>query len=55
MSEKKKEKKLVFLSRNVLKSVRQEPNTSGTYIAEKILELYKKFERDGNSVEFKNV
>jgi hypothetical protein len=38
---KKKDKKLVFLSRSVLKCVRQQPNTTGTEIAYVILELYK--------------
>ena len=38
---KKKDKKLVFLSRSVLKCVRENPMTTGTEIANEILELYK--------------
>jgi hypothetical protein len=49
---KKKDKKLVFLSRSVLKCVREQPNTTGTEIAYKILELYKRF---SDRVDFKNV
>lgn len=51
-SVKKKDKKLVFLSRSVLKAVRERPNTTGTEIAYQILELYKKFSA---KVDFKNV
>jgi hypothetical protein len=51
-SNKKKDKKLVFLSRSVLKSVRKKPLTTGTEIANEILELYKKF---SDKVDFKNV
>lgn len=51
-SPKKKDKKLVFLSRSVLKCVRENPNTTGTEIAYKILELYKRF---SEKVDFKNV
>lgn len=40
-SAKKKDKKLVFLSRSVLKCVRENPMTTGTEIANEILELYK--------------
>lgn len=40
-STKKKDKKLVFLSRSVLKCVRENPMTTGTEIANEILELYK--------------
>jgi len=49
---KKKDKKLVFLSRSVLQSVRESPMTKGTEIAYQILELYKKF---SDKVDFKNV
>jgi len=49
---KKKDKKLVFLSRSVLQSVRESPMTTGTEIAYQILELYKKF---SDKVDFKNV
>jgi len=49
---KKKDKKLVFLSRSVLQIVREDPNTNGTSVAVKILEPYKKF---GDEVDFKNV
>jgi hypothetical protein len=50
--EKVKDKKLVFLSRSVLQSVRETPMTTGTEIAHKILELYKRF---SDKVDFKNV
>lgn len=40
---KKKDKKLVFLSRTVLEKVRERPMTTGTQIANEILELYKQF------------
>ena len=50
--EKKKDKKLVFLSRSVLRSVRETPMTTGTEIAYEILELYKQF---SDKVDFKNV
>lgn len=50
--EQKKEKKLVFLARSVLQSVRDKPQTTGTEISLKIMELYKKF---GDPVDFKNV
>lgn len=50
--EKKKDKKLVFLSRSVLRSVRESPMTTGTQIAYEILELYKQF---SDKVDFKNV
>jgi hypothetical protein len=49
---KKKDKKLVFLSRSVLQSVRENPNTTGTMIAYQILDLYRKF---SDKVDFKNV
>ena len=49
---KKKDKTLVFLSRSVLQSVRESPHTTGTDIANHILELYKKF---SDKVDFKNV
>jgi len=49
---KKKDKKLVFLSRSVLKSVRKREQTTGTEIAYEILDLYKKF---SDRVDFKNV
>lgn len=39
--EKKKDKKLVFLSRSVLEKIRERPMTTGTQIANEILELYK--------------
>ena len=51
-TEKKKDKKLVFLSRSVLQSVRESPMTTGTEIAYEILELYKRF---SDKVDFKNV
>lgn len=51
-TEKKKDKKLVFLSRSVLQSVRESPMTTGTQIANEILILYQRF--PGN-VDFKNV
>lgn len=51
-SPKKKDKKLVFLSRSVLKCVRENPMTTGTEIANEILELYRAF---SDKVEFKNV
>lgn len=47
-----KDKKLVFLSRSVLATVRANPNTTGTEIAYQILELYKRF---SEKVDFKNV
>ena len=50
--EKKKDKKLVFLSRSVLQCVREYPGTTGTAVANKILVLYKQF---GDNVDFKNV
>lgn len=40
---KKKDKKLVFLSRTVLEKVREKPMTTGTQIANEILDLYKQF------------
>ena len=40
------------MSRSVLKSVRQRPLTTGTEIANEILELYKRF---SDKVDFKNV
>lgn len=49
---KKKDKKLVFLSRTVLEKVKKKPMTTGTQIANEILDLYRQFcER----VDFKNV
>ena len=48
----KKDKKLVFLSRSVLQCVRENPNTTGTEIAYKIIDLYKRF---SDKVDFKNV
>lgn len=51
-SDKKKDKKLVFLSRSVLQCVRENPGTTGTQIAFEILELYKQF---SDNVDFKNV
>jgi len=51
-SVKKKDKKLVFLSRSVLQCVRDYPMTTGTAIANEILELYKRF---SDKVDFKNV
>lgn len=50
---KKKDKKLVFLSRSVLKCVRESPLTTGTQIANQILELYKKLFSE--KADFKNV
>lgn len=41
--DKKKDKKLVFLSRSVLQKVRQRPMVTGTQIANEILEMYKVF------------
>ena len=41
--DKKKDKKLVFLSRSVLQKVRERPMVTGTQIANEILEMYKKF------------
>ena len=41
--EKKKDKKLVFLSRSVLQKVRERPKVTGTQIANEILEMYKEF------------
>lgn len=49
---KKKDKKLVFLSRSVLQKIRERPMTTGTQIANEILELYKQF---SDKVDFKNV
>jgi hypothetical protein len=40
---KKKDKKLVFLSRTVLEKVKRKPMTTGTQIANEILDLYKQF------------
>jgi hypothetical protein len=40
---KKKDKKLVFLSRSVLQKIKERPMTTGTEIANEILELYKRF------------
>lgn len=40
---KKKDKKLVFLSRSVLEKIKERPMTTGTQIANEILELYKRF------------
>ena len=48
-----KDKKLVFLSRSVLKCVRENPLTTGTQIANQILELYKKLFSE--KADFKNV
>jgi hypothetical protein len=42
-STKKKDKKLVFLSRSVLEKIREKPMTTGTQIANEILELYRQF------------
>lgn len=42
----------MFLSRSVLQSVREYPQTTGTEIAYQILELYKRF---SEKVDFKNV
>lgn len=39
----KKDKKLVFLSRSVLEKIREKPMTTGTQIANEILDLYKQF------------
>lgn len=52
VKETKKDKKLVFLSRSVLLCVRKHPMTTGTVIANEILQLYKKF---SDKVDFKNV
>ena len=41
--ERKKDKKLVFLSRSVLQKVRDKPMVTGTQIANEILEIYKQF------------
>ena len=41
--EKKKDKKLVFLSKSVLQKVRERPMVTGTQIANEILEMYKSF------------
>lgn len=40
---KKKDKKLVFLSRTVLEKVKKKPMTTGTQIANEILDLYREF------------
>ena len=48
----KKDKKLVFLSRSVLEKVREKPMTTGTSIANEILEIYRQF---SERVDFKNV
>jgi hypothetical protein len=40
---KKKDKKLVFLSRTVLEKVKNKPMTTGTQIANEILDLYRQF------------
>ena len=48
----KKDKKLVFLSRSVLLCDRKHPMTTGTVIANEILELYRRF---SDKVDFKNV
>ncbi|CDW80804.1 transcription factor-like protein dpb-like [Stylonychia lemnae] len=61
--EKKKDKKLVFLSRSVLEKIREKPMTTGTQIANEILELYKQFSEVSytqsqcltQKVDFKNV
>ena len=39
----KKDKKLVFLSRTVLKKVRERPMVTGTQIANEIFQLYSNF------------
>lgn len=60
---KKKDKKLVFLSRSVLEKIKERPMTTGTQIANEILELYKRFSAVFNfiyspymqKVDFKNV
>jgi hypothetical protein len=39
--DKKKDKKLVFLSRSVLQKVKDKPMVTGTQIANEILEIYK--------------
>ena len=41
--DKKKDKKLVFLSKSVLQKVRERPMVTGTQIANEILEMYKSF------------
>ena len=41
--DKKKDKKLVFLSKSVLQKVRERPMVTGTQIANEILEMYKTF------------
>jgi hypothetical protein len=41
--DRKKDKKLVFLSKSVLQKVRDKPMVTGTQIANEILEIYKKF------------
>ncbi len=43
VGKKKKDKKLVFLSRSVLEKIKERPMTTGTQIANEILELYKRF------------
>lgn len=45
---KKKDKKLVFLSRSVLEKIKERPKTTGTQIANEILELYKRFSAVSN-------
>ena len=61
---KKKDKKLVFLSRSVLEKIKERPMTTGTQIANEILELYKRFSAVSSiyfmtsfkqKVDFKNV
>ena len=41
--DRKKDKKLVFLSKSVLQKVRDKPMVTGTQIANEILEIYKNF------------
>ena len=43
VDDRKKDKKLVFLSKSVLRKVRERPMVTGTQIANEILEMYKKF------------
>eukprot|EP00347_Sterkiella_histriomuscorum_P011117 403373694 len=52
---KKKDKKLVFLSKSVLQKIKEKPMTTGTQIANEILELYKQFQDVNQKVDFKNV
>ena len=67
--ERKKDKKLVFLSKSVLQKIRERPMVTGTQIANEILEMYKHFYevsdylknnisswlQVGQQVDFKNV